>query len=75
MIPTKGTEDNKLPPHKVKIGAAPAHRLEATEVINEGEIMLSGSNLGFSDPISAGSSRRWVAPARAMFIRRTAKVL
>lgn len=40
---TKWTEDNKLPPHKVKIGAAPAHRLEATEVINQGEIMLSGA--------------------------------
>ena len=41
---TKWTEDNKLPPHKVKIGAAPGHRLEATEQISEGEIMLSGEH-------------------------------
>ena len=41
----KWTEDNKLPPHKVQIGKAPGHRLEATEDIKPGEIMLSGESV------------------------------
>ena len=44
-------ETNKLPPHKAQIGAAPEHRLQSTEVIEAGEIMLSGASLG---PLCAG---------------------
>lgn len=57
----KWTEASKLPPHKVKVGAAPAHRLEATEVINEGEIMLSVPFKMLMTPKAAGESKVGVA--------------
>jgi histone-lysine N-methyltransferase SETD3 len=50
-------ETNKLPPHKVKIGAAPDHRLEATDVIEAGEIMLSVPFKMLMSPKAAGESK------------------
>lgn len=52
----KWTEDNKLPPHKVQIGKAPGHRLEATEDIKPGEIMLSVPFKMLMSPKAAGDS-------------------
>jgi len=50
-------ETNKLPPHKVKIGAAPDHRLETTETIAPGEIMLSVPFKMLLSPKGAGESK------------------
>jgi len=50
-------ETNKLPPHKLKVGAAPAHRLEATETIESGEIMISVPFKLLMSPKAAGESK------------------